>query len=361
MSTKESWNSEAPAHPAGSNKERMATRILFVDDEPSLRATLPQILAMHGYEVTSAGTVAEALSKITSHPFDVLISDLNIGEPGDGFTVVSAMRRTQHQCLTFILTGYPAFETALKAIRNQVDDYLLKPTPIPELVDTIEQKLKSAKRRPMRPSVSKRISEIIRENAARIVQRTLVAMKAEPELAALPLTDEQRVFPFDALLEELSEMLASSGPGKTFGKSMHSATMRGHIQRLQGYSIPLVIASLRVLENVVYEIIGENLLALDVSFVISDIRQLNNNLALQLQETARAYEAAEERRLVFDDSEKWAGWYCAVCCWNRPQPKSESDRLALASRIESEFAAHSCEAFAREHWKKPDSFDSARR
>lgn len=339
------------AHPVGANKERMATHILFVDDEPSIRDTMPRILAMHGYEVTSAGTVAEALSKIASHSFDVLISDLNIGEPGDGFTVVSAMRRTQPKCFTFILTGYPAFETALKAIRSQVDDYLLKPAPISELVDAIERKLKSAEHRTVRPNASKRISEIIRENIAKIVQRTLAAMKTEPELAALPLTDEQRIFPFASLLEELVGMLAASDPGNTLKKSLHSAARRGHLGRLQGYSIPLIIGSLRLLENVVYEIVGENLLALDISFVISDIRQLNNNLALQLQETARAYLAGDERRLVFDNSERWAGWYCAGCCWNRPEPKSESERRALAARIDAEFDAHNCETFAREHWK----------
>jgi len=329
----------------------MATRILFVDDAPSIQETLPRILAMHGYEVTSTGTVAEALSKIASCPFDVLISDLNIGEAGDGFTVVSAMRRTQPKCLTFILTGYPAFETALKAIRSQVDDYLLKPAPIPELVDAIERKLKSAERRPLRPIASKRIAEVIRENIAKIGQRTLAAMKTEPELAALPLTDEQRLFPFASLLEDVAEMLAASDPGSTFKKSMHSAAMRGHLRRLQGYSIPLIIASLRLLENAVYEVVGENLPALDISFVISDIRQLNNSLALQLQETAKAYLAAEERRLVFDNSEKWAGWYCAGCCWNRPEPKSETERRALAARIDAEFEAHRCEPFAREHWK----------
>ena len=352
MSTNESLeNSGVPAQPPGPNQQRMATHILFVDDEPSMRETMPRILAMHGYKVTSAGTVAEALSKIASQPFDVLISDLNIGEPGDGFTVVSAMRRTQPQCFTFILTGYPAFETALKAIRSQVDDYLLKPAPIPELVDAIERKLKSAERRPIRPIASKRISEVIRENAAKIAQRTLATMKTEPELAALPLTDAQRIFPFTSLLEELAEMLAASEPANTLKRSMHSATMRGHIRRLQGYSIPLIIASLRLLEDEVYQVVGENLLALDISFVISDIRRLNNNLALQLQETARAYLAGEERRLVFDSSEKWAGWYCASCCWNRPEPKSESERRALAARIDAEFDAHSCETFAREQWK----------
>ena len=330
----------------------MATRILFVDDEPSILETLPRILALHGFEVTSVATVAEALSKIASDRFDVLISDLNIGEPSDGFTVVSAMRRTQPNCFTFIMTGYPAFETAMKAIRSQVEDYLLKPTPIPELVAAIERKLKSAERRPIRAIASKRIFEVIRENTPKIVQLTLAAMKTEPELAALPLTDDQRAFSFAALLKELAAMLAASDPDHATTKKMLSASMRGHIRRLQGYSIPLMIASLRILENAVYEVIGENLLALDTSFVISDIRRLRNCLALNLQETVRVYLAGEERRLIFDNSEKWAGWYCAGCCWNRPEPQSESERHALAARIDAEFDAHSCETFARENWEE---------
>jgi DNA-binding NtrC family response regulator len=82
-------------------------RMLFVDDEPSIRLTLPEILRLHGHDVEVASTVAEALTAISLHKFDVLISDLNIGNAGDGFTVVSAMRRTQPQCVTLILTGYP--------------------------------------------------------------------------------------------------------------------------------------------------------------------------------------------------------------------------------------------------------------
>jgi len=322
---------------------------------------MPQILEAHGFEVTSAASVSEALSKITSQPFDVLISDLNIGEAGDGFTVVSAMRRTQPQCFTFILTGYPAFETALQAIRSQVDDYLLKPAPIAELVKAIEQKLKSAKNRPSAPMATKRISDILRENTAKIVPRTLAAIKTEPELAALPLTDEQHTFLLASLLEELSEMLASPGSEPTMKKILVLAAMRGHMRRLQGYSIPMIIASLRLLENVIYEVVGENLLALDISHVISDIRRLNNSLVLQLQETARAYLSGDTRRLVFDRDEKWAGWHCAGCCWNRPAPNSEVERQALAARIHAEFEAHNCEAFARESWKSMADYSVLRK
>jgi DNA-binding NtrC family response regulator len=118
-------------------------RILFVDDKPSIRLTLPAVLEEHGFEVTVAGSVAEALSKINSSRFDVLLSDLNIGEDGDGFRVVRAMRSIQPQCVTVILTGYPAFESALQGIRNQVDDYLIKPADLESLITTIHEKLNS--------------------------------------------------------------------------------------------------------------------------------------------------------------------------------------------------------------------------
>jgi DNA-binding NtrC family response regulator len=100
--------------------------ILFVDDEESIRLTLPPLLESHGFRVTSASTVQDALGLITNSRFDVLVADLNIGQPGDGFTVVSAMRRTHPETVTLILTGYPDFQSALEAIRQQVDDFLTK-------------------------------------------------------------------------------------------------------------------------------------------------------------------------------------------------------------------------------------------
>jgi DNA-binding NtrC family response regulator len=113
--------------------------VLFVDDEQGIRETMPLILRMHGYDTTAAATVAEALAQITTRQFDVLISDLNIGQPGDGLTVVSAMRPLQPDCRTFILTGFPALDSALKAIRAQVDDYLIKPAEISALIATIAE------------------------------------------------------------------------------------------------------------------------------------------------------------------------------------------------------------------------------
>lgn len=119
----------------------VSKRLLFVDDEESIRLTLPQILQRRGFDVRIAGTVPDAIAEINNHHFDVLLSDLNIGKEGDGFDVVRAMREVHPNCVTILLTGYPAFETAVQAIRYELDDYFVKPADIDLLVSAIERKL----------------------------------------------------------------------------------------------------------------------------------------------------------------------------------------------------------------------------
>src|SRR3954469_11727330 len=143
------------------------TRVLFVDDEPTIRLTLPKILEMHAFEVKAAANVQDALKLIQEEQFDVLLSDLNIGAPSDGFTVVSAMRRCQPEAVTIILTGYPAFESALQAIRSQVDDYVVKPANVNDLVELINQKL--THHTPADHIPVKNVSTIISENKQAIL------------------------------------------------------------------------------------------------------------------------------------------------------------------------------------------------
>ena len=112
-----------------------------MDDEEGIRATLPVLLRQRGFDVRVAADVAEALSEMKTHDFDVLLSDLNIGVEGDGFAVVDAMRKAHPNCVTILLTGYPAFETALQAIHGDVDDYFVKPADIDSLVSTMQRRL----------------------------------------------------------------------------------------------------------------------------------------------------------------------------------------------------------------------------
>lgn len=254
-------------------------RMLFVDDEPSIRLTLPTILRVHGHSVEVAATVSEALAAIQSRKFDVLISDLNIGNPGDGFTVVSAMRRTQPECVTLILTGYPGFESALQAIRNQVDDYLVKPTQIERLVDVIERKV--SLRTPHKPLPVKRVREIMRECQEEIIEATLSSLSSLRR--ARKSSDVRRGLP-----ELLSALIAGLEPGRE-RESFAQGAAYGSLRRQQGRSIDDLFEEFRALERAVYEVVQENLLAADVSNLVPDLRAFNDHVQDVLRHAVNAF------------------------------------------------------------------------
>ncbi len=185
------------------------SKLLFVDDEEAIRVTLPAILKREGFAVTVAATVPQALKLITQEQFDVLISDLNIGEPGDGFTIVSAMRRTQPNAVTLILTGYPDFETAVRALREQVDDYVVKPADVEQLLAAVRNKLLSPKQK-LSHQV-KRVSTVLRDNAEPIVEVWFQACSKDARLSRIPLSKKERVDHLPGVLEELAKRVDAEG------------------------------------------------------------------------------------------------------------------------------------------------------
>jgi CheY-like chemotaxis protein len=78
-------------------------RILVVDDDKANRGSLGMILQLNGFDVVTAADVNEALRQVGSQAFEVLLTDLHMPAPGDGLTVVSAMRHSHPNAATFIL------------------------------------------------------------------------------------------------------------------------------------------------------------------------------------------------------------------------------------------------------------------
>lgn len=263
-------------------------RLLFVDDEETIRLTLPEIFRRAGFEVTVAASVPEALDLMQHEAFDVLISDLNIGEPGDGFTVVSAMRRSQPEAATFILTGFPDFDTALKAIRSQVDDYLVKPAHPRRLLDKVKAKLEE-RTAPTRPRSTHRVSYVIRDNRDSICKEWLEAVKQHAELAAIPLSDDERLDDLPDFLNELASNIAHT-PESEPTAAAKAAAQHGEVRYRQGYTIPLILAEARLLHRVMSACLQENLLSIDISSVIPDMIHIGESLAASVEESIRAFE-----------------------------------------------------------------------
>ncbi|HZQ20752.1 MAG TPA: response regulator [Terriglobales bacterium] len=117
------------------------TRLLFVDDERSIRETLSVILLRYGFTVSVAATVTEALQKIETQEFDLLLCDLNIERENDGLDVIRAMRKVNPHCVTIILTAYPGTESAIESIHLGIDEYIIKPAKADTLVALLAEKL----------------------------------------------------------------------------------------------------------------------------------------------------------------------------------------------------------------------------
>ncbi|MCU1307669.1 MAG: response regulator receiver protein [Acidobacteriaceae bacterium] len=263
------------------------TKLLFVDDEPTIRLTLPRILEMHEFEVKAAANVSDALALIQSEKFDVLLSDLNIGEPSDGFTVVSAMRRIQPNAITIIITGFPAFETALEAIRGQVDDYIVKPADTEELIETIRKKLINRSPRHV-PAPRLQVSEVVQNNLDSIVKQYVERLRSRPDFPVASLTDDEIRNSIPRVLQEvvrdLHERDAKTKPGTTQGAKEH-----GRLRCAQEFQPLHLLEEIRILRNLVYTTIQNNLLILEVSSLIPDMVRISDSLDARLREAVGEY------------------------------------------------------------------------
>lgn len=105
-----------------------ANRILVVDDEQASRDLLGQVLSHNGYHVTKAGSGGEALERIASEPFDLVL--LDVAMPGmDGMECLSRIRERFNisELPVVMVTGETDRERLTQAFRNGASDYISKP------------------------------------------------------------------------------------------------------------------------------------------------------------------------------------------------------------------------------------------
>jgi len=272
-------------------------RVLYVDDEPSLRILIPQILTKHGFEVCTVATVAQALAEITTRCYDLLISDLNIGEPGDGFTVVSAMRRTQPDCINIILTGFPAFESALAAIQGQVDDYLIKPTRAGHLVSFIQEKMRN--RNPRRRPQPMRLAQLLRETLHEIRENTLTRMMSDAAVSLIPMSDEVRVGYLSRLVVGIADQMDFPESSELASFALQASREYGSQRLAAGYQTSMLVRDSAILEAVIYDVVRQRLLLLDTSNLMLDLKRFARQLLIHLERSLEAFcaEAAKPRAM----------------------------------------------------------------
>ena len=118
---------QQPAEADSRVAEALHTRqILVVDDEVAVNNNIRKILAKKAYQVDQATSREDALEKIQTRPYALVLLDLKI--PGvNGLELLAAIREQQPTAKVIIVTGYASIETAVEGARMGVVDYLPKP------------------------------------------------------------------------------------------------------------------------------------------------------------------------------------------------------------------------------------------
>jgi CheY-like chemotaxis protein len=114
----------------------MKRRILLVDDDVTVLLTLKAVLELNQFEVQTAGSASEAVQKLGSGVYDMVITDSRMETDDAGFHVIRAARQQAYKPATALLTAYPPRNLDWK--RNGIQSLLVKPIGTQDLLRQIE-------------------------------------------------------------------------------------------------------------------------------------------------------------------------------------------------------------------------------
>jgi len=260
-------------------------KVLIAEDDDAVRGMLRAALERDGFDVVAVAGVREALGRIAAEGFDVLLSDLHMPHAGDGFTVISAMRHTHPHAVTLVLSGYPALDEALAAIRVQADEILVKPIEIASLREIIRKKLANPVAQGPLPIES--VASILEHNLDVTIQAWIAMVERNNELTCIPLSFEDRTGHLPNLLADLIYRLRL--PPHAKADVSIPAREHGELRRKQGYTAAMVVEESRMLQVSIFSTLQDNLPRVDFSKVLLDVITIADEVDSQLKQAMFSY------------------------------------------------------------------------
>jgi DNA-binding response OmpR family regulator len=264
-------------------------KVLLVDDDDAVRDMMTLTLEHKGFDVVAATNVTEALQLITTRSFDVLITDLHMPNPSDGFAVITAMRHIQPKALTLLVSGYPDVKSAMDAILLEADEIIVKPFETKELADRVRATLRT--RNPAVSTPKERVAGILQRCTSSIVDDWLARVTNNTELSRVALSDEERTGYLPKLIDDLIVRLRS--PHVTIQEggfiSSPAAVAHGKLRRSQGYTSAMLVQDSRILQVTLFGTLQKNLRSLDFSLLLPDVMTIADEVDSQLTQAMEGY------------------------------------------------------------------------
>jgi DNA-binding NtrC family response regulator len=113
-----------PRHSVGESAS--AGSVLIIDDEAAIRESLETLLEMEGYDVQSAATADEGMTRIGNRPYDLVLLDLALPDR-NGIDLLAELHVHDPQLAVIMITAYGTVENAVKAMQAGATNFVQKP------------------------------------------------------------------------------------------------------------------------------------------------------------------------------------------------------------------------------------------
>lgn len=120
--------------------EQPSPRILIVEDDQTFRSTVLEILRDVGYQVRGARSLQKATKRLTKYEFDVVVSDLHLGEHS-GFEVLQLAAEKRPEAKLVLMSAHADPELRDQALAQGAARFLPKPFGVKQLLSLIEELL----------------------------------------------------------------------------------------------------------------------------------------------------------------------------------------------------------------------------
>jgi len=149
-------------------------RILVIDDDEVILASIASILKLRGYSVDTAKTGEEAIAKSSLNTYNLALIDLRLPDM-EGTRLLTELKPSTPRMVKIILTGHPSTENRTEAFERYADGYITKPVKIANLIKTVEDRL-----REQDESIAKVSQEISRQREDRFAVVAIGASAGGP-------------------------------------------------------------------------------------------------------------------------------------------------------------------------------------
>ncbi|SIN71382.1 sigma-54-dependent transcriptional regulator [Algoriphagus halophilus] len=152
------------------------SKILIIDDEKVIRATLREILEYEKFDVSEAQDGAEGLKKLTEEDFDLVLCDVKMPKM-DGIEVLDQAKALEKAPQFIMISAHGSIETAVEATKKGAFDFIPKPPDLNRLLLTVRNALDKknlvTETKVLKKKLSKKLDMVGESPAIKLVKETI--------------------------------------------------------------------------------------------------------------------------------------------------------------------------------------------